>query len=65
MENKILRKKIKEQFSSQVAFAFHLGEHDSLVSKVVRGWITLPPDKQKKWAKALEARPEELFNNVS
>ena len=64
MENVRLRKKIKEQFDSQIAFAFHLGEHDSLVSKVVRGWKTLPPERQEKWAEALEADCKELFNNA-
>ena len=64
MQNVKLRKKIKERFNSQVAFAYHLGEHDSFVSKVVRGWKILPPERQDKWAKALKAEPKELFKEV-
>jgi len=64
MENVKLRKKIKNQFNSQIAFAFHLGEHDSLVSKVIHGWKTLPPERQDRWARALETEREELFNNA-
>lgn len=58
-----LRKKIKDVFGSQIAFAFHLKENDSLVSKVLNGWQILPAEKQERWAKALGEKPENLFRD--
>jgi len=61
MLNKKLRAKIQEVFKSQIAFAFEIKEQDSFVSKVVRGWRQLPAERQKKWAKALGCKPDEIF----
>ena len=60
--NHELRKKIIEQFGSQLSFAFQIGEQDNTVSKVVRGWRKISPEKQKKWAKALGCKPKDVFD---
>ena len=62
MTNEKLRKKIREVFKSQLAFAHHLHEQDSLVSKVVNGWKKLPPERQDKQAKALRTKTKDLFD---
>lgn len=55
-----LRKKIKEKFNSQIAFAKAIGEHDSLVSKVLREWRDIPAERKEIWAKALDCEVEDL-----
>ncbi len=54
--NTWLRDKIKENYPSQIAFATDIGEHDSLVSKVVRGWRGVPEERKLVWARALKCR---------
>ena len=61
IEHDGLKEKIRRAFKSQIAFAHHIGEQDSLVSKVVKGWRSLPIEKQEKWAKALKCKRSELF----
>ena len=48
-----LKMAITEKFKSQFRFAQHLGEHESTVSKVVRGAHELDQEKRKRWAEAL------------
>ena len=58
-----LKQKIIEEFGSQIAFAYEIGEQDIAVSKVVRGWRNISPEKQKKWAKALDCKPGDVFKD--
>ena len=62
--NTSLRKKIKEKFGSQIAFATAIGEQDSLVSKVLRKWKEVPEERKEIWAKALDCKPEDIFNDA-
>jgi len=60
-----LKEKIILKFGSQVRFAFELGEHEGVVSKVVKGWRSLEEDKKKKWADALGCKVEDIFSQGS
>lgn len=52
--NKFLKAKIVERFGSQFEFARAIGEHESVVSRVIRGRHTLTVDGRIKWAQVLE-----------
>jgi hypothetical protein len=52
--NKILKGKIVEKYGSQFEFARAIGEHEAIVSRVIRGHHTLDADGRIEWAKALE-----------
>jgi hypothetical protein len=54
--------KIIEKFGGQWKFAAAIGEHESVVSKVMCGRRPLSEDKQRIWSKALGCKSEELFN---
>ncbi len=56
-----LKAKIVEHFGTQAAFADFIGEHEAVVSKVVRGRRSLGHESRQRWAKALECKPEELL----
>jgi hypothetical protein len=56
-----LKLKIIEKFGSQIHFARVSGVDESKVSKVMRGWRTLTPLEQKKWANVLGCRVKEIF----
>ncbi len=61
--NKALKGRIVEKFGSQFEFARAIGEHESVVSRVVRGRLPLDPEKQKKWAGVLDVpEPEKIFS---
>jgi plasmid maintenance system antidote protein VapI len=60
--NLSLKLKILENFPTQADFAQSIGEHESFVSKIIRGRRELETNKQIKWAKALNSTPKELFN---
>lgn len=60
--NLSLKLAILEKFPSQADFAQSIGEHESLVSRIIRGRRQLDPEKQREWAKALNSTPGELFN---
>jgi hypothetical protein len=60
--NLSLKFKILEKFPSQADFAQSVGEHESLVSRIIRGRRTLDPERQREWAKALKSSVKELFN---
>ena len=57
-----LKKKILEKYGSQIRFAHAVGESETVVSKVVRGWRSISQQKQEAWAKALECETKEIFN---
>ena len=59
--NKRLKARIFEVFGTQVDYALEIGEDETLVSKVICGRRTLSHEKQKKWAKALGRKPQDLF----
>lgn len=60
--NRYLKAKIIERYGSQFAFAHHLGLHESHVSKIVRRKLSLSAKDQRRWAKALGCKAEDLFN---
>ena len=51
--NKLLKGRIVEKFGTQFEFSRTIGEHEAVVSKVIRGHIILDPYKKKRWAAAL------------
>ena len=51
--NKFLKGKIVERFGSQFEFARAIGEHESIVSRVIRGHHTMTVEGRKKWAQVL------------
>jgi hypothetical protein len=57
-----LKQKIIEKFGSQIRFARVVGEPETIVSKVVRGWRIISSDKQNKWAKVLKCKVDDVFN---
>ena len=57
-----LKQKIIEKFGSQIRFAHEIGEPETIVSKVVRGWRGISLDKQNKWAKVLKCKVNDVFN---
>jgi hypothetical protein len=61
MMNKILKGKIVECFGSQFEFARTIGEHESVVSRVIRGHCELDQVRREKWAKVLETDVKRLF----
>lgn len=53
---------IIKKFGSQADFAFKMHEHESTVSRVVRGRRPLSPEQKMVWAKALDCNdPSEIF----
>jgi hypothetical protein len=60
-----LKMRIKEQFGSNIAFAFFIGESDTLVSRVCNGWQDLNAERKKLWAKALESDVAVIFPDQS
>jgi DNA-binding transcriptional regulator YdaS (Cro superfamily) len=56
-----LKVAILKRFRTQEDFSQAIGENSSLVSKVVQGRRSLPPEKCKAWAKALGVKSHELF----
>lgn len=62
--NKILKAKIVEKYGSQVEFSKIIGEHEAIVSRVIRGHHNLTPEERLRWAIALDCdNPEKLFPN--
>jgi len=60
--NKFLKSKIIEKFGTQADFAQAVHDHESLVSRVVRGRHALPAERQQVWAKILQSKPQQLFS---
>lgn len=61
MINKVLKAKIIEHFGVQGDFAQALSIQESLISRVVHGRKELSELEKLRWAKALDCRPEEIF----
>jgi len=52
--NKILKGKIVEKYGSQFEFALAIGEHEAIISRVVRGHHDLTAEERLRWAIALD-----------
>lgn len=63
--NMALKLAIVQSGKSQVQIATEAGLDDTLLSKFVRGWRTPDADQAKAIAKALKAKPSELFAEVA
>lgn len=59
-----LKMRIYQKYGSQSDFSMAVGERESLVSRVIRGRRALAAEKQQEWAKALDCKPDEIFNSV-
>jgi plasmid maintenance system antidote protein VapI len=59
--NKILKAKIVERYGSQVEFAKKIGEHEAIVSRVIRGHHELTTEERLKWAIALGCSNSEIL----
>jgi len=55
--NRKLKARIIEKFGTQYEFSHRIGEQEALVSKVIRGHVTIPKEKKEFWAKVLDAKP--------
>jgi ribosome-binding protein aMBF1 (putative translation factor) len=60
--NKRLKAKIYEVFGTQADFAQAMKEDESIVSRIVRGRRRPDDEQRKKWAAALDCKPEQLFS---
>jgi len=56
-----LKVRIIEHFGKQWLFARELGIDDSIVSRVINGAKDLPPEQQKRWAKAMRCQVADIF----
>lgn len=56
-----LRRSILQKFGTQLAFAQHMAVDESYLSKIIRGWRELDPERKNQWAKELEADEKLLF----
>lgn len=59
--NRKLKAKIIENFESQSNFAQIIKVDETIISRVVRGRRILPVEAQERWATALGAKREEIF----
>jgi len=55
-------KAIRERNLSQKEFARLVGDHETLISRVVRGHWNLDEERKIRYAKVLNKKPEELFS---
>lgn len=62
--NRKLKSAIVAQYGSQSDFAAAIGEHEAIVSRVVRGRTRLNPEKQAVWSKCLGVPARELFTEM-
>jgi transcriptional regulator with XRE-family HTH domain len=60
--NRKLKGKIIELFGTQADFAQAMKEDESIVSRIVRGRRRPDGEQMKKWAAALDCKPEQLFS---
>jgi ribosome-binding protein aMBF1 (putative translation factor) len=64
--NRKLKARIIEKFGSQWEFAKAIEEHESTVSRVIRGRQSLSENERRKWATALNIKePEKIFPEES
>lgn len=59
--NKKLKGKIIERFGSQFEFARKIAAHEADVSRVIRGRKDLSQDERDRWAKILQCKPADIF----
>ena len=59
--NKKLKAKIVEKYGTQFDFASAIGEHEAVVSRVVRGRRTLSEADRQRWARLLGADSDVIF----
>lgn len=59
--NRKLRAKIIELFGTQSDFALVIREHESLVSRIIRGRRLPNREQIEKWAAALNCKPDQIF----
>jgi hypothetical protein len=60
MTNLALKFRILERFRTQADFAQTVGVNDAVVSRVIRGYKSLKPERQRVWAKTLRC-PLRIF----
>ena len=58
-----LRRRIRASFDTQADFAYAVGTHEAIVSRVVNGRQDLPTHVREQWAKVLDREVAELFPN--
>lgn len=56
-----LLKAIREKGLKQRDFAKIVGEHESVVSRIITGSWEIDPLRKFKWSRALGKKPEDLF----
>ena len=62
MINKNLKAEIVRKFGNQFLFSRFTGDHESVVSRVVRGKVKLSAEKEKEWAVILDIDdPKKIF----
>lgn len=61
--NNKLKARMTEIYGGQWRFAQAAGEHESVVSKVIRGRRELSPEKRRHWAELLKCKPREIFTD--
>ena len=54
---------IREKGFRQVDFAKAIGEHHTIVSRVINGWVNLSEAQKIKYAEALGKKTTELFED--
>ncbi len=59
--DKILKARIVEKFGTQFEFSKAIGEHEAVVSKVIRKRLILNTEQKKAWAEVLNCKPSEIF----
>ena len=57
------RLRILTKFDSQANFVMHVGMQESKLSRILHGRVRLNDHERRKWAKALDCKPEEIFYN--
>jgi transcriptional regulator with XRE-family HTH domain len=63
--NMALKVAILQSGKSQLQIAAETGLDETVLSKFVRGWRTPTPEQAKAIAKAVKAKPSELFAEAS
>ena len=61
MKKNFVKGRIIQKFGSQWKFATAINVQESIVSKVLNGRRKLDQDGKKTWARALDCKPEDLF----
>ena len=61
--NRALRVRIVQEYGTQSDFCMATGEDEALVSRVIRGRRSLSSERKKEWARVLDCRIEDLFED--